>query len=145
MAIEKEAVFEFNRMVIEHIKVLWMVGGFLVLLDINILAYVVKLRQARVNKWVIRAFLVGSLGSGAVSLVAGYLAESSLIGSVEDFAQGKEWVPGNAVEMLVAVQMIAIAVGIFIFVVACGFYWSSIAEYIMKHGLGKKGAGDDEG
>lgn len=145
MAAECDVIVEFNKMVQEHISNLWIVVGGLLGIETLIIAHLVKLRQLRLRRWVLATFLIISITSGVVSLGAGYLSESAIVASMQDYAASKVWAPSIVAENCVLVQMIAMVLGMILFALAFPFYATVLASIIVRAGGLPIGGGGEHG
>jgi hypothetical protein len=133
MAVEKEIVIEFSKMLTEHVNSLWEIAGGLVIVEILMVAHTLAAQKLPFSKSKVSWTLLLSGISSAASFVCGYLANAAALANFQSFAAGTgEWSPSWWAEFFNLLQLTTLSIAFLIFAFAFLFYSSILAESLIK-------------
>ena len=115
MAVEHEVVLEFSKMVTEHTASLWKIASGFVALEVLIISHVLMRTRPPFRERVVW-WLSISAAFNVASLVCGYIADAGLLWALKEYAKGIEWKPSGEAELFNFFQMVALTVGLAVFV-----------------------------
>lgn len=144
MAIEHEVVIEFTKMLTDHIETLWKTAGGLLLVEVLIVSHVLASERVSFHRSKICIMLFCSAIFCAVSIISGYFANGATLSNFQAYAAGHEWVPSSVAEILNLIQMVTLALGFLIFLLAFFFYSTTFAKNLIEaNAIPKLGKGNE--
>jgi hypothetical protein len=114
---EREWVFELNKLILEQTNDLWLIASALVVFQVLVIAYVSSGRSsAHTNRTPVIWALAASAILYTTSLLFGYLAKGAVISAVKGVVNGKQWIFPALAEAMNLCQFAALAIGLLVFV-----------------------------
>jgi hypothetical protein len=136
MAVEKEIIIEFNKMLLDHSDTLLKVAGGLAVVNLLLIAHMRHAHQQHARVGHASLLVLGSAVAAALSFVFGYLANDAVIASMSDYAKTGIWTQDKTAEVFTLLQIIALAAGLGIFLYGVYFYRVIVLEALEHVGLG---------
>jgi hypothetical protein len=116
---DNERVFELNKLILEQINDLWLVGTALIVFQVLVISYASGVR--RVTRDDRQAFVTWTLALSALcyaaSLGFGYMAKGALIDAMIPFATNGAWEFPKIAEVMSFGQIAALGLGLALFVI----------------------------
>jgi hypothetical protein len=143
VAVEHEVVIEFNKMLTEHTAGLWKIASGLVVLEVLIIAHILVSTKVPFRRSVVAWVLSLSTIANIASMAFGYLANGAALAEFQKYAQGAEWQPSIYAEWFNLLQMLALSVGLLVFLFAFVFYSRILAQNLIEAGAHVGGGGHE--
>lgn len=134
---EKEAIFELNKLILDQTSDLWLIASGLIGFEVLLIAHIIRSQRVKVTieERAVRWILFFSVFFHALSLMFGYFAKGALIHSMIDYASGGKWAFDRFTEWMSFFQAACVTIGLIIFVIAFYFYSRELARAIVKTGV----------
>jgi hypothetical protein len=136
MEVDKEIIIEFNKMLLDHSDTLLKVAGGLAVVNLLLIAHMRHAHQQHQRVAHASLLVLGSAGAAGLSFIFGYLANAAVLASMSDYAKTGKWVQDTTAETFTLLQIIALAVGLGIFLFGVYFYRVIVLEALEHVGLG---------
>lgn len=116
--VEKERVFELNKLILEQVNDLWLLAVALVVFQVLVISFVsAQAKSAQTDR---RTFVVWALALSAfayaASLAFGYMAKGALIDAMIPFAANGKWEFPKIAGVMGSFQLVALGIGLGLFV-----------------------------
>ena len=115
---EREWVFELNKLILEQTNDLWLIASALVVFQVFVIAYISSSVRPAVGAR--RTLVTFALAASAIlyvtSLLFGYLAKGAVIDAVRAVAGGKQWLFPSMAGWMNLGQFGSLAIGLLIFI-----------------------------
>jgi hypothetical protein len=135
---EKEVIFEINRMIVEDTTNLWTIAIGLTAVEIAIICHLVRAKRLPYKEIPVAIAMSLAAAVNLISISFGFLAKNGLIGLMLETAAGKPWAFEPTIEVMNALQMVFMLLGVAIFLLIFYFY-SKVLAGIMVSVMGKDG------
>ncbi len=123
---------------------MWKIASGFVALEVLIVAQVLMRTRAPFRQRVTLLLSI-SISANILSMICGYIADAGVLHALKRYAEGKAWeasVEGEAFNLL---QMIALTVGLLVFIGAFVIYSRILADNLVRAGgLSSEGKGAEE-
>jgi hypothetical protein len=139
MGVDHEIIIEFNKMLLDHSDTLLKVAGGLAVVNLLLIAHMRHAHQQRQRVAHASLLVLTSAGAAGFSFIFGYFSNAAVLASMSNYANSGTWVQDKTAETFNLLQIIALAVGLGIFLFGVYFYRVIVLEALERVGLGGGG------
>jgi hypothetical protein len=132
MAVEKEIIFELNKLILDQTADLSLIAMGLIGFQSLLIAHILHAQGLEFGKSSVAKFLGISVALEALSLVFGYAAKGVLINTMIEYAKTAQWQFDRFAELMSLMQMVCVSGGLLIFVGAFVVYSRAVAKAFTK-------------
>ena len=135
-------IIEFSKLANEHVAYLSKIVAAITAAEVFMIAHILKSTRLPFSQSPVSWALVGSAAANVVSLACGYFSNAGTLLALQNYAEGQNWTPSGAAELMNLVQIISLAIALFIFLVAFYFYSQILAASLISASSGRSKGGD---